>query len=358
MPSIQALADSNTKKKPLDLFLSGFLSLWSTTNKFGGYVALAISAVNLAITVPKLYNWTAGKPELYQLTNYLWASLGATTLIWVFLVLSMRYYPVMLATIEARESEAKQAKELLCKTMCTLHSMSEAIRTQLVSSTNHWERNLAPNSTGILPIDLSVERRNNLRSELNNRAASLVEALSLICERSAKYHVTVKLISLGTGQLIPIFRTDTNRRMLPEDLNDNFFYRELKPTGTGSNHRQVNVRNVAFPDSNDYAQATLQTRGVTHHYQSAIAFPLRIPISRDDDWQRAIIGFLGIDCSVPDGFKDLFEHDGTEPRANNLSINWVHREEMNLFWGVSDFVATIIFAATIPNQTEEKKENG
>lgn len=108
-----------------------------------------------------------------------------------------------------------------------------------------------------------------------------------------------------------------------------------------ASYRWVLARDVRRLDETWGRQ--ILSRGNVRKYRSTIAFPLRYPSHGPSSAQVAqLVGFLSIDCPDPDAFDGLFDLADGKVEPGVHGEGFVEHEDMNLFFGLADSVATIL----------------
>jgi hypothetical protein len=121
---------------------------------------------------------------------------------------------------------------------------------------------------------------------------------------------------------------------------------------TEDRRRWVLVRDVQeLPGS----EKAFKERAHLGRFRSIVAFPLRLPLPSQTG-TRAIktadlFGFLSIDSSEPNAFDNLFVLNDRTGDPRNDGENFTACEDMELFYGMADSIATILMLRDSPNST-------
>lgn len=162
-----------------------------------------------------------------------------------------------------------------------------------------------------------------------------------------KFFITVKLFK--NGRLYAVFRDaeqDRGARKPGDDIppGESCIYMRFRRDPEPS--KQVLVRDVSKLDNRD---AEFLKRAKHCGFQAVIGFPLRNPGQLSDGAALAplklasLMGFLSIDSPTVGAFDGLFKELGTD-RSSDLRNDGSDLEpldDMNLFWGLADSIATI-----------------
>jgi hypothetical protein len=272
--------------------------------------------------------------------TYLWTSLIIQTVVVASVVVIFRG----LGALRARDAQAKAASLALKDEVATredglhlLHRMAETVRCCAVANDVQTYKELFDATLG----------------------HSLCQYLAKRIHSGDKVSMTVKMIARdksGNRELVDVFRDSeqhkTHRPMGSEKLEENYVFRSLdarNPDHSG----WVMIRDV---EKMDPQYRKCRDRARNRQYKSFLAFPLNRPNMDQDQGDpdsanlTPLIGFLGLDAPIVGAFDNLFTFkDTTVPvEPSNTGDDRKASEDMHLFYGLADSIATIVHLNSDP----------
>jgi hypothetical protein len=193
------------------------------------------------------------------------------------------------------------------------------------------------------PVDCQERLQSLLGAELRAYVEARLPAGTTVA-------LTVKCIGTsndGVKRLKDIFRDNKqDPRHRPsggeEPLEENYIYQSFDKAGI-QNSKWVMVRDT---EKMDPQHRRFRDRARERQYRSALAFPLNLPnmAGRGSTQLTPMVGFLGLDAPVPFAFDDFFHlKPGASKVEGNNGEDLQAKKEMNLFFGMADSMATIVY---------------
>lgn len=259
--------------------------------------------------------------------SYLWTTFASSV---VFVALSAILLQRLLRSHQdaAREADDRaKDRALTDRAMVVQHRMAEAVQHSAAQRGNY-------DIGHRLERVLGSELREYLKARLGNN----------------KFYCTVKrILPLEDGGycLADVFRdaeqdTTTRPRRQKENADSNYLYHRFKCAGIADS-KQIYIPDVERAQVFDQ----LATRAHTRGYRSVLAFPLNqpaLPSTATPDLNR-LVGFLGLDSPEPyvfDSFFEILRNSGASDDSGRSEIVYKPLDELNLFYGIADSVATIL----------------